>query len=114
MEWTKPSNLPPYIKETFMNQMLEINFTEWEDDDPEADESITEFSGSLVGLEIEENRFQGYDLTFRFEAKDQQGTIEIIMDFPTDDEDLVAQSTEEDNTLQLFGNDSTLVLKKGL
>jgi len=96
-----------------MNEILDISYTEWENDDLDADESITNFSGLLVGIEVEENQFQGFDLTFQFELEDNQETIEIIMDFPPNDEDLVAQ-LNQDTTLNLFGNDSTLTLKKGL
>ena len=113
MEWTKPSDLPALIKAKFMNEILDISYTEWENDDLDADESITNFSGLLVGIEVEENQFQGFDLTFQFELEDNQETIEIIMDFPPNDEDLVAQ-LNQDTTLNLFGNDSTLTLKKGL
>jgi len=111
LELTKPSELLALINAKFMNKMLEISYTQWEDDDLDADESITNFSGTLVDIKIEDNRFQGVDMSLQFESEDHQESIEIIMDFPPDDEDIVAQLVL-DTSLHIFGNESTLVLKK--
>lgn len=111
MDWTKPSSLPSFIKETFMNHMLQIGYTEWEDDDPNADESITHFTGLLLEIAIEDHSIQGFDLTLLFDSKDHGERMEITMDFPPDDEDVVAQLTD-DTVLHLLGNEATLVLQK--
>ena len=112
MEWTKTTELTAVIKANFMDEKLEISYTQWEDDDLDADESVTQLTGSLVDIEISTNSFQGIDICFHIKTNDQQETIEILMDFPPDDEDIVAQLIR-DTTLQIFGNESTLTFKKG-
>ena len=113
MEWTKPTELTAIIKANFMDEKLEISYTQWEDDDLEMlMKSVTQLTGSLVDIEISTNSFQGIDICFHIKTNDQQETIEILMDFPLMMRALIPQLIR-DTTLQIFGNESTLTLEKG-
>lgn len=113
MEWTNPSELPALLQEKFQDQQLQASFTQWEDDDSEADETITTFQGYLVECQISENAFKGLDGCFHFQSNQSDEIIEILMDFPDDGEDVVA--SQAGNTITLYGNESTLVISiKGL
>lgn len=113
MEWTKPTELPSLVENSFKDQRMRITYTQWEDDNLDADEALTTFTGSLQTIEVTKNQIQGFDVRFTFLSEGQEENIDILMDFPPDDEDVVAQMID-DTTLQILGNESTLEMKKGL
>ncbi len=113
MEWMNPSELPALLQEKCQNKLLQACFTQWEDDDTDADETITLFDGYLMEGKVSENAFNGLDGCFHFQSKQSDEITEILMDFPTDGEDVVAALSG--NTITLYGNESTLVISiKGL
>lgn len=113
MEWTNPSELPALLEEKCENKLLEVSFTQWEDDDSDADETVTTFKGYLVECQISENAFNGLDGCFHFQSEQSNDITEVLMDFPPDGEDVIASF--HGDTITLYGNESTLAIStKGL
>ncbi|MEW9669053.1 hypothetical protein [Ammoniphilus sp. 3BR4] len=110
MEWTNPSGLPPMLLGEWANQPLKVTYTQWEDDDLEADEATTEWEAILVDCTVTENRLQGMDGGFTFQTPDGEESFEVMMDFPSDGEDVIA--VREGNLLKILGNEATLFLHK--
>ncbi|WP_134699165.1 hypothetical protein [Ammoniphilus sp. YIM 78166] len=110
MEWTKPSELPAKLQAEWTGALLKVKYTQWEDEDLDADESQTEFEAILLRSSMSKNDVQGLDGSFTFQSPNDEETMEILMDFPMDGEDVVALF--EGNHLTLFGNEATLVMQK--
>lgn len=110
MEWTNPSALPSLLLGEWANQALKVTYTQWEDDDLEADEATSEWEAILVDCTATENRSQGIDGVFTFQTRDGEESFEVIMDFPADGEDVIA--VQEGSLLKIWGNESTLFLHK--
>lgn len=113
MEWMNPSELPAILQEKCRDKLLEASFTQWEDDDSDADETITTFKGYLLECMIAENAFHGLDGCFYFQSEQSDEITEILMDFPADGEDVIASL--DGDKITLYGNESTLAINiKGL
>ncbi len=110
MEWTKPSQLPAKLQAEWTGTLLKVKYTQWEDEDLEADESQTEFEAILLESSMTQNGIQGLDGSFTFQSPNEEEAMEILMDFPMDGEDVVA--VFDGNQLTLFGNEATLVMQK--
>lgn len=110
MEWTNPTNLSAHLQEEWSGSLVKAIYTQWEDDDLEADENLTEFEAIFVQVTMSPNSLQGVDGTFEFQSSNQEEILEILMDFPLDDEDVVAAL--EGDQLKIFGNESTLLLQR--
>lgn len=110
MEWTNPSQLPAKLNAEWTRTVLKIKYTQWEDEDLEADESQTEFEAILLESSMSKNTVQGMDGSFSFQSPDQEETLEILMEFPLDGEDVVA--VFDGHQVTLFGNEATLVMQK--
>lgn len=110
MEWTKTSAIPDLLRELCNGHLLQIAFTQWEDDDLDADEDVSTFEGYLAECSVSKNAFTGLDAAFHFQYPDSDEIIEILMDFPEDEEDVVASLV--DGTVHLFGNESSMTISK--
>lgn len=110
MEITKPNHIPELLREQFKDQKITVTFTQWESDDLEEDETVTQFVGTLLETAMKENQFSGLDGAFHFAVEDQEDIVEILMDFPLDDIDVVA--TLDQNMIHIYGNESELLLQK--
>jgi hypothetical protein len=108
--WTDANQIPELLRKKFPDQKIRAVFTQWEHDDPDEDETVTTFNGYLVETSVAENQFEGLDGAFHFKTEDEEEVIEILMDFPMDGEDIVAEQSEQ--TLRIFGNESLLELTK--
>jgi hypothetical protein len=110
MEVRKANQIPELLRERLHDQKLKATFTQWEDEDLEADETTTTFVGTLMETAVSENQFSGLDAAFHFQTTEEEEIIEILMDFPMDDEDVVAEMGE--TSFRIFGNESMLLLEK--
>ncbi|RXT08062.1 hypothetical protein [Ammoniphilus sp. CFH 90114] len=110
MEWTNPSQLPSIMQKEWTNQTVRVTYTQWEDEDLEADEVMSEWDAQLISCTVSDNRNHELDGVFEFRTGDGEEIIEIVMDFPPDGEDVIA--VQEGPILRIFGNEATLYLQK--
>ncbi|MBP1934597.1 hypothetical protein [Ammoniphilus resinae] len=110
MEIMNAEEIPSLLRDHLQDLEIHVTFVQWESDDPEEDESITEFDGVLVKTSVSENKFQGFDGLFHFQLNHSDDISEILMDFPSGSEDVVA--TLEDSVIRIFGDESMLTLLK--
>ncbi|HJV45296.1 MAG TPA: hypothetical protein VJ824_06180 [Bacillota bacterium] len=110
MEITKPNLIPELLREQFKDQKIKVTFTQWESDDLEDDETVTQFVGTLLETAIHDNQFSGLDGAFHFSVEGEEDVIEILMDFPPDDEDVIATLDQE--MIHIYGNESELLIQK--
>jgi hypothetical protein len=110
MEMKNINKIPDMLREYITDQKVSVTFTQWETDEHEEDEAISHFEGYLIECRVAENEFNGMDGAFHFKTDQEEEIIEILMDFPNDDEDIVASVVER--TINLFGNESLLRMEK--
>jgi len=110
MEIMNAKEIPSLLRDHLQDKEIRVTFIGWESEDPEEDETITEFDGVLVETAITENKFLGFDGLFHFQVNHSDDITEILMDFPAGMEDVVA--TLEDGVIRIYGDESMLTLQQ--
>lgn len=106
MEIQNHAALLEILEKTYVNQPVEITYTDWEDEEQE-DEEVTTFRGTLLEVKLEDNEFEEKDLTLRFQ--EDEGEVEILMEIPANEQDL---GVIEEQLVRIFGTEAELVLAK--
>ncbi|QDX93340.1 hypothetical protein EEL32_09350 [Brevibacillus laterosporus] len=106
MEIQNHAALLEILEKTYVNQPVEITYTDWEGDEQE-DEEVTTFRGTLLEVKLEDNEFEEKDLTLRFQ--EDEGEVEILMEIPANEQDL---GVIEEHLVRIFGTEAELVLAK--
>ncbi|MBG9801414.1 hypothetical protein ABHN05_10900 [Brevibacillus laterosporus] len=94
------------LDKAYVNQKVQVTYTDWEGDEQE-DEVVTTFRGTLLEVSLKDNEFEEKDLTLRFLEEEDQ--IEILMEIPANEQDL---GVSEEQLVRIFGTEAELVLAK--
>ncbi|QOT00882.1 hypothetical protein JNUCC42_09550 [Brevibacterium sp. JNUCC-42] len=106
MEIQNHAALLEILEKTYVNQLVDITYTDWEGDEQE-DEEVTTFRGTLLEVKLEDNEFEEKDLTLRFQ--EDEGEVDILMEIPANEQDL---GVIEEHLVRIFGTEAELVLAK--
>ncbi|HAS01579.1 MAG TPA: hypothetical protein DCR67_08810 [Brevibacillus sp.] len=94
------------LEKAYVNQQVQITYTDWEGDEQE-DEVVTTFRGTLLGVSLVDDEFEQKDLALRFLEDDNE--VELLMEIPADEQDL---GVSEEQLVRIFGTEAELVLAK--
>ncbi|UFJ43075.1 hypothetical protein LOK74_11555 [Brevibacillus humidisoli] len=106
MELHRHEQLMACLRETYLQQSLQVTFTQWDGD--EEDEQVSQFQASLVDIVLDDNEFGTKDLLLTFEL-DEEEVVEILMELSREEADL---ANLDGGTLRLFGTEAELVLTR--
>lgn len=108
MEIHRRNDLLAALRESYLDRPLEVTFTQWEGEEEDEDEQVSQFRASLLDVALDKNEFGTYDLLLTFQPAGEEA-VEILMELPREEENLAYQ---DEAGLRLFGTEAELILAR--